>query len=110
MPRYKQVNGETIQFTAEEEAERDLEEQQYLDESATRKLNKIKKLRNQKLQETDYMANSDYTMPDNIKTWRQTLRDIPQNFTTEAEYDELLEVSGTFPNNKLTHEIWSKPE
>ncbi len=56
------------------------------------------------------MANSDYTMPENIKTWRQSLRDIPQNFTTEAEYDELLEVSGTFPNNELTHEIWRKPE
>jgi hypothetical protein len=109
MPRYKQVNGKTVQLTAEEEAERDLEEQQYLDESATRKLNKIKKLRNQKLQETDYMANSDYTMPENIKTWRQLLRDIPQDYTTEAEYDTLLETSGEFPNIQLTHSIWSKP-
>jgi hypothetical protein len=110
MPRYKQVNGKTIQFTAEEEALRDAEELAEAEKSNEKKLNKIKKLRNQRLKETDYMANSDYTMPENIKTWRQSLRDIPQNFTTEAEYDELLEVSGTFPNNELTHEIWRKPE
>ena len=48
-------------------------------------------------------------MPDNIKTWRQSLRDIPQDFTTEAEYDTLLETSGEFPNIVLKHGIWSKP-
>ena len=32
-----------------------------------------------KLNETDWMANSDVTMPDYIKTWRQSLRDIPMN-------------------------------
>ena len=37
----------------------------------------IRNIRNQKLSETDYLANSDITMPANIKTWRQTLRDIP---------------------------------
>ena len=51
------------------------------------------------------MANSDYVMPDNIKTWRQSLRDLPQNNTTEAEYDVLLKKE----NGKLTHSIWSKP-
>jgi len=110
MTRYKNVNGVHMECTAEEEAEIIERENLYNSQSAQRKLNEIKKMRNQKLQETDYMANIDYTMPDNIKTWRQSLRDIPQNFTTEAEYDELLEVSGTFPNNELTHEIWSKPE
>jgi hypothetical protein len=55
------------------------------------------------------MANSDYTMSDNIKTWRQSLRDIPQDYITEAEYDTLLETSGEFPNIVLKHEIWSKP-
>ena len=28
-------------------------------------------------------------MPDNIKTWRQSLRDIPQNYS-ESDYDNLL--------------------
>ena len=33
--------------------------------------------RNSKLAETDFYALSDVTMPDNIKTYRQTLRDLP---------------------------------
>ena len=33
-----------------------------------RKLEQIKELRNEKLQETDYLAMSDNTMPDEIKT------------------------------------------
>jgi len=77
-----------------------------------RKLNKIKKIRLQKLQETDYLSNSDVTMPDNIKTWRQSLRDIPANHTDENAYDLLLatETDDTKDNfGQLTHSIWSKP-
>jgi hypothetical protein len=45
-------------------------------------------------------------MPDNIKTFRQNLRDIPANHVDEEAYDLLLvrNVDG-----KLTHLIWSKP-
>ncbi len=109
MTRYKNVNGVRIECTTEEEAAIIEREDAYAAQSAQRKLNEIRNIRNQKLKETDYMANSDYTMPDNIKTWRQSLRDIPQDFTTEAEYDTLLETSGEFPNVELTHSIWSKP-
>ena len=56
--------------------------------SKARKLDTlIKEIRLQKLIETDYLANSDVTMPDNVKTWRQTLRDLPANHTDEAAYD-----------------------
>ena len=51
------------------------------------------------------MANSDYTMPDDVKTWRQTMRDIPANYTTEAKYDEILAVDA---DGNLTHSVWSK--
>ena len=74
-------------------------------QSSNRKLAEIKRIRLEKLQETDYLANSDVTMPDNIKTWRQSLRDIPQDNTTEAKYDELLEKE----NGELKHSIWKKP-
>ena len=50
-------------------------------------------LRLERLIETDYLANSDVTMPDNIKTWRQSLRDIPSNHTDEDAYDLLLDSS-----------------
>jgi hypothetical protein len=59
----------------------------------------------QKLKATDYMALGDYTMPDYIKTWRQSLRDIPTNYTTESKYDELLEKE----NGVLKHSIWTQP-
>ena len=74
--------------------------------SAERKLARIKEMRLERLIETDYLANSDVTMPDNIKTWRQSLRDIPQDYTTEAKYDELLEKKD---DGSLKHSVWTKP-
>ena len=78
----------------------------YESESATRKLAQIKEIRLQKLIETDYLANSDVTMPDNVKTWRQTLRDLPANHTDEAAYDALLARDS---DGNLTNSVWSKP-
>lgn len=109
MAKYKLLNGQKVLCSTQEEAEIVSRENEYAAQSASRKLNQIKKMRDQRLQETDYMANSDYTMPENIRTWRQLLRDIPQDYTTEAEYDTLLETSGEFPNIELTHSIWRKP-
>ena len=106
MPRFNNINGVQIQFTAEEELQKDAEIKAWNDASADRKLNEIKKLRKEKLEATDYMANSDYTMPDNIKTWRQSLRDLPQNNTTEEQYDLLLAQD---EQGNLTHTVWSKP-
>jgi hypothetical protein len=70
------------------------------------KLTNIKEMRLERLIETDYFANSDVTMPDNIKTWRQSLRDLPQDFSTEEQYDLLLARD---EQGNLTHSIWSKP-
>jgi|TARA_B110000977_G_C10949007_1_gene443939 hypothetical protein len=109
MPNYKQVNDQRIQLTADEETALAAERAAEADKSGEYKLKEIKQLRNTRLQETDYMANSDYTMPDNIKTWRQSLRDIPQDYTNESKYDELLELEGTFPDITLKHSIWKKP-
>ena len=92
--------------TAEEQANIDAREKAWNDASAERKLEQIKKIRLQKLIETDYLANSDVTMPDNIKTWRQSLRDIPSNHTDEDAYDLLLARDS---DGNLTHSIWSKP-
>ena len=79
------IDGVAVDYTAEEEALRDAEIQAWNDASADRKLKEIKEIRLQKLIETDYLSNSDVTMPDNIKTWRQSLRDLPQNNTTEEQ-------------------------
>jgi hypothetical protein len=105
MPRVHTTPNGNIPFTAEENTQRDVEEQVWNDKAAERKLEEIKEIRLGKLKETDYMANSDYTMPENIKTWRQNLRDLPQNNSTEEQYDVLLARE----DRKLTHAIWSKP-
>ena len=98
------VGGETtiVNYTTEEQTEID----NYRAKEPERKLERVKKIRLQKLQETDYLANSDVTMPDNIKTWRQTLRDLPANHTDEDAYDLLLARNS---DGKLTHSAWTQP-
>ena len=46
------------------------------------KLSQLRFARNQKLAETDWMANSDVTMSDEWKTYRQALRDITESYTS----------------------------
>ena len=100
------VNGVTRDATSEEQAWLDDLQTTYTNDALKRKLAEIRKIRLTKLQETDYLANSDVTMPDNIKTWRQSLRDLPQNNTTEEQYDALLARDS---DGNLTNSIWSKP-
>ena len=76
MPRFKMVNGERIQFTAEEEAARDAEEKAWADDAPARRMADLRMRRNNLLAETDWMGNSDTTMSTAWKTYRQALRDI----------------------------------
>ena len=75
--------------------------------SAERKLEEIKDIRLSKLKETDYLALSDTTLSVAMSNYRQGLRDIPQDNTTEEQYDLILARD---EDKKLTSEIWSKPE
>lgn len=99
-------NGVEREATAEEQAEYDARQTEWANGAVARKLERIKELRLVKLQQTDWMANSDITMPDYIKTWRQTLRDLPQNNTTESEYDTLLERKA---DGSLKNTVWTQP-
>ena len=107
MAKYKHnINGVEVDFTPEEEAIKDAEAKAWNDAKADRKLSEIKKMRNHKLQETDFYALSDVTMSDAMSTYRQALRDIPQDYTTEDEYDLLLARD---EQGNLTHTVWEKP-
>jgi len=77
MPRYHNINGNRVQFTAEEEAARDAEEKAWADAAPARALADLRARRNRLLAETDYYALSDVTMSDDMKTYRQNLRDLP---------------------------------
>ena len=101
------TNGQEIRdMTPSEQAEHDALVAEINSKKADRKLERIKKMRLEKLKETDYMANSDVTMPNYIKTWRQTLRDLPQNNTTESQYDTLLERNA---DGSLKNSVWAQP-
>ena len=110
MAYYKNMitsNGvEKIEITGEESTKLEADITAWNNASADRKLAKIKQIRLEKLKETDFYALQDVTMSNEMKTWRQSLRDIPANHTNEEAYDLLLARD---ENGNLTHSVWSKP-
>ena len=89
MPRYHNINGNQVQFTAEEEAARDAEEKAVEDAAPARALARLRFRRNQLLAETDFYALSDVTLADNMKTYRQNLRDLPDGKDTVDKCDNV---------------------
>ena len=77
MPRYHNINGNNVQFTAEEETARDNEEAAWANAAPARALAELRRRRNRLLAETDFYGNSDVTMSDDMTTYRQALRDLP---------------------------------
>ena len=59
MPRFKMVDGERIQFTADEETARDTEEAEWAAGENDRALAEMRSIRNSKLAETDWYGVSD---------------------------------------------------
>ena len=77
MPRFHNINGNRVQFTAEEETARDTEEKAWSDAAPARALADLRRTRNRLLAETDYLALSDNTLSDDMKQYRKDLRDLP---------------------------------
>ena len=99
------ATGETnvVDYTAEEQASYD--DYNSTEKITARKLEQIKEIRLEKLQETDFYALKDVTISSEMTTYRQKLRDIPADYDS-SKYDELLARDS---DGKLTHSIWSKP-
>ena len=85
MPRYHNINGVNVQFTAEEETARDAEEKAWADKAPSREMAQIRRHRDTLLRETDHFGLSDVTLTDEMKTYRQALRDIPASNTIYAD-------------------------
>jgi hypothetical protein len=92
MVRFHNQGGTRVQFTAEEETARDAEEKAWADAIPARRMTELRRQRDALLVETDYMGNSDVTMSDAWKTYRQALRDI----TKQTPSDDALS-NITFP-------------
>ena len=82
MPRFHNINGNRVQFTAEEETARDAEEKAWADGAVGRAQADLRAKRNALLVATDFYALSDVTMSDDMKTYRQELRDLPSGKDT----------------------------
>ena len=95
MPRYHNINGEKVQFTAAEETARDAEEQAWADGALARAQANLRSRRDALLAATDFYALSDVTMSDDMKTYRQELRDLPEGKDTVAKCDD-----ATFPTKQ----------
>ena len=80
MTRYKMINGELVEYTAEELKVLEAKEKAWADGQADRDLADLREQRNSLLAETDWMANSDVTMSDEMRTYRQALRDITNTY------------------------------
>ena len=90
MPRYKLVNGERIQLTAEEEAQRDQEEADWEAGAFDRAMANLRQNRNRKLAETDFYALSDVTMSEDMTTYRQNLRDLTNGLSTVEDVNAVV--------------------
>ncbi len=90
MPNYHNINGVRIPLTAEEEALRQAEEQEWLNGAFDRSMEELRIKRNKLLAQTDYLALSDQTMTAEMTTYRQALRDITNGLTTVADVEAVV--------------------
>ena len=96
MPRYHNINGTKIQFTAEEETARDNEETAFANAAPARALENLRSKRDGLLKASDWEVTSELekgnAISDDMKTYRQALRDLPNGKDTVAKCTD-----ATFP-------------
>ena len=92
MARHHLINGIKVPFTAEEETAADNAETAWNNGALSRAQANLRNRRNRLLADTDYYALSDVTMSDDMKNYRQDLRDLPAGKDTVEKCD-----NATFP-------------
>ena len=89
MPRFHNINGNNVQFTAAEETARDNEEAAYANAAPARALADLRGKRNRLLQTYDWEILQELekgnAISDDMKTYRQALRDLPNGKDTVAK-------------------------
>jgi len=75
-------NGIVRELTTEEATLKDKEIAEFNSGVFDRELNKLRIKRNNLLAETDFYANSDVTMSEDMRNYRQQLRDLTNGLTT----------------------------
>ena len=81
----KYLDGALVDLTAEEEAQKQTDINN--NNTFEKAIFSLRLKRNELLAETDYLALSDQTLSDDMKTYRQELRDMTNGLTTKEEVD-----------------------
>ena len=89
MPRYHNINGNNVQFTAAEETARDNEEAAWANAAPARALATLREDRNRLLQAYDWEILQELekgnAISSDMRTYRQALRDLPNGKDTVAK-------------------------
>jgi len=89
MPRYHNINGENVQFTAAEETARDNEETAWANAAPARALADLRDKRNGLLKKYDWEILQELekgnAISSDMRTYRQALRDLPNGKDTVAK-------------------------
>jgi|TARA_R100000655_G_scaffold47327_1_gene84447 hypothetical protein len=92
----KFVDGVAVDLTVEEENLLNQRLEQHNANAFNRALDILRQKRKPLLEETDWMANSDVTMSEAMRTYRTELRDITNGLTTVEEVNAVV-----FPEKPL---------
>lgn len=86
----KYVNGKLVDLTEQDKSELIEKRNQWESNSFNRKMEELRIKRNELLKETDWTANSDVTMSDAMKKYRQQLRDITNGLETVDDVNNVI--------------------
>ena len=84
---FKYLNGERVALSDAEIAEHTAKDTAWTNGATNRIWASIRKERNARLAATDFYALGDVTLQDNMKTYRQALRDLPSNTADPAAFE-----------------------
>ena len=89
MPRFHNIKGNNVQFTAAEETARDNEEAAWANAAPARALADLRSKRDRLLQASDWEIMQELekgnAISDEMKTYRQALRNLPSGKDTVAK-------------------------
>tara|TARA_R100001440_G_scaffold21659_1_gene35589 strand:+ start:662 stop:985 length:324 start_codon:yes stop_codon:yes gene_type:complete len=100
----KEKGNHEVDMTPEEITQKEIDDKAWSDKLPERQLEEIRFQRNKKLSDTDWLVTSN-KISEAETTWRENLRNIPQDYS-EEQYNDLL---ATDEQGNLTHTVWSKP-
>jgi len=87
---HKIVNGQQIELTAEEIAQIAADQAAWEAGAFDRAMADLRQKRNGLLKATDHFALADNILTDEMKTYRQALRDITNGLTTKDEVEAVV--------------------